>query len=386
MGAEPAWWTRGAAAGTPWASPGLPPGRTVGCQPRTIALFRERTELWSRGLHLFGKAGKERVRFELFASAPFRGKDLLFHDATRHFQTTAEEAQISRILGLEYVALLSLTNSLVRWCCIGDAELRKCEEWALHIRSDPLVCVHADSKTNCIELIKNNGADAVTLDATHAYFADKCGLRPVAAECYGELASCFWNAALPPGYAIALVKKAAKHLSIRNLQGRRSCHSHVYSPAGWLLPSRYTQGSRICSADRTVPEYFWKGCMPGAGGNLCKVCIGPAEREGEKPSSRCAAHHDERYYGNLGALRSFGDVAFLEHHNLLQNIDSGWATGYSAGDLELLCPDGSRAAVTDWQTCNLGPVPPSVVVARPMTVARVYDFLAKSQVKLEVPV
>ncbi|KAF7239829.1 Ovotransferrin [Varanus komodoensis] len=63
---------------------------------------------------------------------------------------------------------------------------------------------------------------------------------------------------------------------------------------------------------------------------------------------------------------------------------SGWATGYSAGDLELLCPDGSRAAVTDWQTCNLGPVPPSVVVARPMTVARVYDFLAKSQRTLAV--
>lgn len=48
----------------------------------------------------------------------------------------------------------SLDNSVVRWCCISDAELRKCEEWALSIKSDPLVCVQATSMTKCIEMIK----------------------------------------------------------------------------------------------------------------------------------------------------------------------------------------------------------------------------------------
>jgi len=48
----------------------------------------------------------------------------------------------------------SLDNSVVRWCCISDAELRKCEEWALSIKSDPLVCVQANSMTKCIEMIK----------------------------------------------------------------------------------------------------------------------------------------------------------------------------------------------------------------------------------------
>lgn len=42
----------------------------------------------------------------------------------------------------------------MRWCCISDAELRKCEEWALNIKSDPLVCVQATSVTKCIEMIK----------------------------------------------------------------------------------------------------------------------------------------------------------------------------------------------------------------------------------------
>lgn len=49
--------------------------------------------------------------------------------------------------------------------------------------------------------------------------------------------------ALPPVYAVALAKKNAKQINIRNLRGRRSCHSHLYSPGGWLLLSKYTVGA-----------------------------------------------------------------------------------------------------------------------------------------------
>ncbi|XP_070806868.1 lactotransferrin-like [Pituophis catenifer annectens] len=361
--------------------------------------------------HLFGIRGKEKARFELFASAPFRGRDLLFLDATQHLQLLGEETKISQVLGLDYVTLLqglghegsSLSNSLVRWCCISDLELHKCEEWALNVRSDPLVCVQADSMISCIELIKKNEADAVTLDATHAYFAETCALAPVAAECYREECAPTREepdllthvGGLPPLYSVALVRKANQKVNRYTLRRKRSCHSHVYSPGGWLLLSQYTvgaleNGSSACNLTSAYQNFFWKGCMPGASGNLCKVCIGQEGRV--KGSSKCAANHHERYYGNLGALRcllgdptgrSFGDVALLEHHNLLQNIEfltsSGWATGYSPGDFELLCPDGSRAAITAWRTCNLGCVPPSVVVTRPVTVTKVQDFLAKAQ-------
>ncbi|XP_026572888.1 serotransferrin-2-like [Pseudonaja textilis] len=362
--------------------------------------------------HLFGSSGKEKARFELFASAPFRGRDLLFLDATQHLQLLGEETEISQVLGLDYVTLLqglghegsSLSNSLVRWCCISDLELRKCEEWALNVRSDPLVCVQADSMMGCLELIKKNEADAVTLDATHAYFAETCALAPVAAECYGEECASSTReepdlrshtGGLPPLYFVVLVRKANQQVSRYSLRGKRSCHSHVYSPGGWLLLSQYTvgaleNGSSTCNLTSAYQKFFWKGCMPGASGNLCKVCIGQEGRV--KASSRCAANHHERYYGNLGALRcllgdptgrSFGDVALLEHHNLLQNIEylnsSGWAAGCSPGDFGLLCPDGSRAPITNWRTCNLGAVPPSVVVTRPVTVTKIQDFLAKSQ-------
>uniref|UniRef100_A0A8C3LBY1 Transferrin-like domain-containing protein n=1 Tax=Chrysolophus pictus TaxID=9089 RepID=A0A8C3LBY1_CHRPC len=370
---------------------------------------------------LFGQKGKERARFELFNSSSFGGKNLLFRDATQQLQLLEEHLEIAYVLGLDYVALLkglghegsSLGNSIVRWCCISNAELRKCEEWALSIKSDPLVCIQATSMASCIEMIKSSEADAVTLDATHVYIAGRCGLVPVAAECYGpdcapadesteEISKLHLkHKGLSPVYAVALAKKAAKQINIRNLRGRRSCHSHLYSPGGWLLLSRYTVGAledvtENCDIGSAYQNYFWKGCMPGADGNLCKVCIGDSEVEGARVSSRCAANHNEHYYGNMGALRclvgnpsgrSFGDVAFLEHSNLLWNIEnlksSGWAKDYTAVDFELLCPDGTRAAVTEWAGCNLGPIPPSTVMTRPVTVTKIYDFLMKSQEFLE---
>ncbi|NWZ24623.1 TRFE2 protein, partial [Asarcornis scutulata] len=354
---------------------------------------------------LFGPKGKERARFELFSSSAFGGRNLLFRDDTQHLQLLEEQLEIAYVLGLDYVALLkglghegsSLDNSVVRWCCISNAELRKCEEWAMSIKSDPLVCVQATSMTSCIEMIKSSEADAVTLDATHVYIAGRCGLVPVAAECYGKFLCDLSKKALSPVYAVALAKKNAKQINIHNLRGRRSCHSHVYSPGGWLLLSRYTVGAlenitESCDIGSAYQNYFWKGCMPGADGNLCKVCVGDSEVEGARVSSRCTASHNEHYYGNMGALRclvgnpsgrSFGDVAFLEHSNLLRNIEnldsSGWAKGYTPIDFELLCPDGTRAAVTEWAGCNLGPIPPSTVMTRPVTVTKIYDFLMKSQ-------
>lgn len=130
-----------------------------------------------------------------------------------------------------------MDNSVVRWCCISIGEQKKCEEWALNIKSDPLVCVRAVSMSDCIEKIKvrtlagqpfsvgriclwfnmlslrlavllpwycvplprdtvyhfvcvfsfkRDEVDAVSLDASHVYIAGKCGLVPVAAEYYGK--------------------------------------------------------------------------------------------------------------------------------------------------------------------------------------------------------
>ncbi|KAM4808085.1 serotransferrin-2-like [Rhinophrynus dorsalis] len=365
---------------------------------------------------LFGLTGKQRSRFSLFTSLPFGGQNLIFHDSTKGLQILGEDTEVAAILGMDYVALLkglghegiSLDHSVIRWCCISAAEMRKCEDWAMSVRSDPLVCIQATSLTGCIEKIKRNEADAVSLDATHAYIAGKCGLQPVAVEYWGDVSNCHTDpfqlllniteGGFPSLYALAVTKKSMRAVTLSGLGRRRSCHGNMYSPAGWLLLSRYTvrtKGNETwdCDINSAYKNYFWKGCMPGAESDLCKVCVG-WEEDG-RVNGRCAANHDERYYGNMGALRclvgdpdgrSFGDVAFLENHSLKENIENlestGWVYGFRPKDFELLCPDGSRAPITEWSRCNLGAVPPSVVMTRPVITAKIYDFIMKSQDEL----
>ncbi|KAG9487378.1 hypothetical protein GDO78_007304 [Eleutherodactylus coqui] len=363
--------------------------------------------------NLFGRNGKHKNRFSLFASEDFGGQNLLFHDSTERLQLLTDDADMTDILGLNYVALLkelghegtSLDHSIIRWCCISSAEMRKCEDWALSVRSDPLVCVQATSLSGCIEMIKSNEADAVTLDATHAYIAGMCGLQPAAVEYWGDNSDCptdpkeflheLLEKGLPGLYALAITKKSTKAVNLLDLRGRRSCHGSIYSPAGWLLLSRYTVRAPAnktwdCDINSAYENYFWKGCMPGGESGLCKVCVG-WEEDG-RVNGRCAANHDERYYGNMGALRclvgdpdgrSYGDVAFLEHHSLQENMEhlqnSGWAHGLNLSDFELLCPNGEKAPLTEWKLCNLGVIPPSIVMTRPVITAKIYEFLVKSQ-------
>lgn len=48
----------------------------------------------------------------------------------------------------------SLEDSVMRWCCISQAEQSKCEQWALNINSGPLVCIRGLSVRDCIMKIK----------------------------------------------------------------------------------------------------------------------------------------------------------------------------------------------------------------------------------------
>ncbi|KAM9758502.1 saxiphilin-like isoform 1-T1 [Menidia menidia] len=357
----------------------------------------------------FGRQGREQQRFQLFNSTSYGESDLLFKDVTHKLVVLSDDMDVSQVLGLDYVALLkglghegsSLEDSVVRWCCISHAEQKKCEQWALSIKSDPLVCVRAASIGDCIEKIKRDEVDAVSLDATHSFIAGKCGLVPVVTEYYGKKCVPAVGSSphleadvLPSVVGVAVTKRSNKNVFMGNLGGRRSCHSYMYSPAGWLLPYRHTLSqeqntSSPCDPNQVYNKVFWKGCLPGSEGNLCKVCMGGT---GEAATKRCADNHNERYYGNMGALRclvgdptgkSYGDVAFLEQHNLQANIlrlnSTGWADGWISSDFELLCGDGRRAPLTEWESCNLGIIPPNTIMTRPVLAARVYDFLMKSQ-------
>lgn len=141
----------------------------------------------------------------------------------------------------------------------------------------------------------------------------------------------------PAVVGVAVSKRSSRSISMGNLAGRRSCQGHMYSPSGWLLPVRHTlsleHNSTSCDPNTGIAhtrwndiilhywpfffsdlffgcfcihsvyeQVFWKGCLPGSQGNLCKVCMGGT---GDTATKRCADNHNERYYGNMGALRYF---------------------------------------------------------------------------------
>ncbi|KAK0146455.1 Melanotransferrin [Merluccius polli] len=97
----------------------------------------------------------------------------------------------------------------MRWCTVSDPEQRKCAELAKALVAvlppaavaafARLSCVRAYSTTDCIDKIRANRADVVTLDAGEVYSAVKqFGLVAIAKEIYTDgaldcLSFCYHN-------------------------------------------------------------------------------------------------------------------------------------------------------------------------------------------------
>ncbi|KTF72101.1 hypothetical protein cypCar_00048064 [Cyprinus carpio] len=350
---------------------------------------------------------------------------------------------MNRVSVIVILFLCSITSwgKKMRWCTVSEPEQRKCAELAKALVAvlppaavtafGRLSCVKAYGTADCINKIRDNKADLVTLDAGEVYSAVKqFGLTVVAKEIYRD------------GGCILAVAVMLFGLRGRERQRFQLFESASYSGSD-LLFKDVTEKLSVLMEDMDVSQVLgldYVALLKGLGHEgssledsvvrwccishaeqkkceqwalsiksdpLCTVrCFGKVVCQEDKanlckgvwvglrklPPKRCADTHNERYYGNMGALRclvgdpsgkSFGDVAFMEHHNLESNIErlntSGWAEGWLAWDFELLCGDGSRAPLTEWKTCNLGAIPPNIVMTRPVLTARIYDLLMKSQ-------
>jgi len=73
-------------------------------------------------------------------------------------------------------------------------------------------------------------------------------------------------------YAVAVVKKAKKGLTLNSLKGKKSCHTAARKTAGWRVPIGYMLRSKImpavdCGNDRndflSVAQFFNESCVPG---------------------------------------------------------------------------------------------------------------------------
>ncbi|XP_078472828.1 serotransferrin-1-like [Lampetra fluviatilis] len=349
----------------------------------------------------FGVNGTQKSKFELFSSSSYGGKNLLFKDSTQSLFRLPALFNHRSYLGSEYTSALASLSSArrkgknpLRWCCISDGEKNKCDAWDLHKRE--LRCLGTHSMEKCIWMIKNGEADVMSLDGGQVYLAGKCGLIPVMAEYYDDDKVCSGQAtgvATGKYYAVAIVKKTNRDMSLKDLSGKSVCHTGINRTAGWNIPiGQLVADGKIdsCNIEKGAARLFGPSCAPGSQeASLCERCIGEeAAAVGSSGRHKCEFSSHERYFGYSGAFRCLvetGDVAFAKHTTVSENTDGAskeaWTKNLRSSDYELLCADGRRAPVSAYKTCHLAQAPSHAVVTRAALKTTVQEFLKDSQLK-----
>ncbi|XP_032189353.1 inhibitor of carbonic anhydrase-like isoform X1 [Mustela erminea] len=260
---------------------------------------------------------------------------------------------------------LAVPGETVRWCTISDHEASKCSSFSANMKrvlpadGPHITCVKRTSHLECIKAIMANEADAVTLEAGLVLEAGlpPFNLKPVVAEFHGSN--------IEPQtlhYAVAVVEKG-RDFQLKQLQGKKSCHSGLGWSAGWYLPIRILLPSDSVeeAATAEMAKIFSGSCVPCANREvfpkLCQLCAG-------KGTNKCACSFQEPYFGYAGAFKCLqdgvGDVAFVRHMTVFENL----ADRTDHDQYKLLCPDNSQMPVDKYRECNLGLFPSHAVVAR----------------------
>ncbi|XP_039216066.1 ovotransferrin-like [Crotalus tigris] len=258
---------------------------------------------------------------------------------------------------------LCLASSSVRWCTVSNEEQEKC----LRLKSEcfsqqqskgfpELICVRKTDHQECIVAIKNSEADAITLDAGLILEAslNPYYLKPVVAELHKRDS----GVSTTSYYAIAVVKKGTIS-SLEDLRKKKSCHTGFKRSAGWNIPIgtllklnlMQWDGTSMEPVERAVERFFVASCVPGLNpvSNLCSICDGNCD-------------WNDPFVGYAGAYQCLksgkGDVAFVNEAIVLADSPE------ERSKYELLCLDGTRKPVEQYESCHLARVSSHAVVAR----------------------
>ncbi|KAG7200798.1 hypothetical protein KM043_003171 [Ampulex compressa] len=257
-----------------------------------------------------------------------------------------------------------------RWCVWDDGALAKCHALsrAAHSRDarPRFECMQERDEDSCLKLLKDGGSDLVVLDGGSVLRAMReYNVKPIVAESYGD-----GSTKLSERPAVAAVKKSSSINGLADLRGKASCHSGYKGVfAGWMAPAHVLKQKNLIANEEDMADFFSGSCAPGAPANskLCQKCVGNVASKDDEvaKATKCKASKAEAFYGADGALKCLvsgkGDVAFLPL-SALAKLGKSNDTAKPA-DFDLICPNGGRASVDDWQRCNLGLEPPRVIVS-----------------------
>lgn len=334
---------------------------------------------------------------DLFSSAAFGGKDIMFSDSTSELEELPKSMDSFIYLREDYYESMRALRAgnpsappqdrPIEWCTISHAEQQKCDK--LTSKIPRMACKRASSVEECFSKIMRREADAIAVDGGQVYIAGQCGLLPVMLEQYNQQSCTESNGEASSYYVVAVVRKGSG-VTWKSLQGKKSCHTGLNRNAGWKVPD-----SAICGKTPgcTLYNFFSKGCAPGADpqSNMCELCKGGGKVVGDE--NKCKASSGEIYYGYDGAFRCLaektGDVAFIKHTIVGDYTDGkgpDWAKDLKSDDFELICPESPDKTVkhSEFLKCNLAKVPAHAVITREDARADVVNVLQQAQANSEV--
>uniref|UniRef100_T1GTP7 Transferrin-like domain-containing protein n=1 Tax=Megaselia scalaris TaxID=36166 RepID=T1GTP7_MEGSC len=306
-------------------------------------------------------------KFDIFESKRYGRLNSLFNDATKYLDKSMEF-----IYGIRDCPVGRMTL-----CVTSEHELEKCIKMRTALKGQllkpELSCFKAHSQITCMQSIQTGRADVAVFDAGDVYTGGlNYDLIPFMSEIY--------NLGEPDYYVVAVGKEEDPDTDLTYLKGKYTCHTGINTAAGWTYPMAYLISNGWirpygCDSIRAAAEYFTKSCLPGALSNeyntgvpydsMCDLCHGTSYHY-------CRRDASEDYYGHTGAFRCLveggGDVAFVKHTTVLENTGGKrkewWARNNLHDEFELMCPDGTRAEITEYRRCNLGKVKANAIVTR----------------------
>ncbi|RXN25852.1 transferrin variant C [Labeo rohita] len=358
------------------------------------------TGLWSswNAEQMTEEEGIMQEDLDLFSSAAFGGKDLIFSDSTSELVELAKSMDSFIYLGQNYYKAMralkvgnpppTLKDRSIEWCTISHAEQQKCDK--LNSKIPRIACKRESSVEECFKKIMRREADAIAVDGGQVYMAVKCGLVPVMVEQYNQQSCGDGGETEASSYYVVAVVRKGSGVTWNNLKGRKSCHTGLNRNAGWKVPD-----SAICgkTPDCTLYKFFSKGCAPGADpqSNMCELCKGSGKAVGDE--NKCKASSGEIYYGYDGAFRCLaektGEVAFIKHTIVGDYTDGKgpeWAKDLKSDEFELICPEtpGQTVEHTAFAKCNLARVPAHAVITFEDARTDVVNVLKQAQANSEV--
>jgi len=294
------------------------------------------------------------------------------------------------VLGLATVRAEWAKTDLV-FCTLSQEEYMKCMDLAEATARDqalddlnfgsyyrPIRCTQPYiSPEDCmkdLDLARPEAPSVMVVDAGDVFVGGRYhSLVPILREVYEDNRDYY--------HAVAVIKRGSLTFedgkpvrTLSDLRGKHACFAGVGTQAGWTIPL-YNMLTKLDPATgqtfmpvsdcnnyvRSTSDFFAESCAVNTlterynplGDNsnkLCELC-GSSD-----PGVRCTVK--DPYAGSQGALRCLmdrGDIAFVKHNSVSKS-------NIPPEELELLCLDGTRRPVSEYEQCSWGTAPGHFVI------------------------